>query len=55
MDRKDPGRNSKEHGRRQDTAGAAPREKQDSLAERGVSAPKPHDATPAPTDNDKKA
>ncbi len=53
MDR--PGRNHQQHGRRQDTAGATKGEKQQSLAERGVSAPKPESADPGKPDNDKKA
>ncbi|MFD2648934.1 hypothetical protein ACFSX5_14185 [Devosia albogilva] len=53
MDR--PGRNQQQHGRRQDSAGATQGEKQQSLAENGVNAPKPHGATPEKSDNDKKA
>jgi hypothetical protein len=53
MDR--PGRNQQQHGRRQDTAGATKGEKQQSLAERGVSAPRPDSASSRKSDNDKKA
>lgn len=53
MDRED--RNRQQHGRRQDTAGATRAEKQQSLAENAVNAPRPDSAGSPKPDNDKKA